>query len=229
MCGRFTQARSWAELVDIYRITETDRPLNIPARYNVAPTQDVPVIRHPKDRPGRELVMMRWGLVPFWAKDIAIGAKMINARADSVAEKPAFRAAFKTRRCLIAADGFYEWRAEDGGKQPYYVTPAGGEPFAFAGLWERWTPQKEPDAAPLQTCTIITTDANAQIASIHDRMPVMLGEPACDIWLDPERPKDQLQAVLKPYSGEVSLLAVSPRVNSVKNDDPACLVPMNAK
>ena len=170
MCGRYLITTPVEAIRQIFKVDQ--RP-NLAARYNVAPTQSVPIIRRNED--GRELVMARWGLVPFWAKDLKIGARMINARAETVAEKPAFRDAFRRRRCLVIADGFYEWRKVDGGKQPYLIRLKGAAPFAFAGLWERWT-DKESDER-IESCTIIVTEANALIAPIHDRMQI--GRASC--------------------------------------------------
>ena len=167
--------------------------------------------------------MLRWGLVPGWAKDIKIGYKMINARSETVASNGAFKNAFKHRRCLILADGFYEWRSEDQGgkkpvKQPYRVTLTDGAPFAFAGLWERW--KNRETGEPLESCTIITTEANATLAPVHHRMPVILPSEAHETWLDPEAGSDDLQALLKPYPAEgVIVFPVSTAVNNVKNDE----------
>ena len=213
---------------------------NWPARYNIAPTQPVPIVRlAPAGREGdgaerqsgprRELVQVRWGLVPFWAKEIAIGAKMINVRAEGIAEKPAFRAAFRARRCLVPADGFFEWQATSRGKRPYWVglkADASDAPalFAFAGLWERWT--KAPDGVPLETCTIVTTEANRLLRPLHDRMPVVLAPADHPAWLDPATPPADALALLKPYPAEaMTLHAVSARVNSVRYDDPFCIAP----
>jgi putative SOS response-associated peptidase YedK len=244
MCGRFTQTRSWPELVQLYEITESPSPSNFQPRYNIAPTQDIAVVRPTTDArksgaSDRELVMLRWGLVPFWAKDVSIGARMINARAESVRTKPAFREAFRRRRCLIAADGFYEWRPavpehtdpesgagrKTGRKQPYYIIRPGGEPFALAGLWEEWAP---PGGQRLDTCTIVTTAAAENIAWIHDRMPVMLEPAEFAIWLDTAAPADVAEALLRPYDGALTAYPVSPRVGSVRNDDPECITPLPA-
>ena len=225
MCGRFTHAQSWSELVELYRITETDRPLNIPARYNVAPTEDVPAVRH-SENGGRELVMLRWGLIPPWAKDAAIGAKTINARAETVAEKPSFRNAIKRRRCLIAADGFYEWRTEpSGSKTPFLIRLRDGEPFAFAGLWERW--DKAPDGRPIESCTIITTAANTRMRPIHTRMPVIMAPESREAWLDVDgHDAGRVLDLLVPYPADaMEVVRVSRRVNNVANDDPECVEP----
>lgn len=232
MCGRFTQARPWSELVSLYGITESPSPSNLAPRYNIAPTQDIAVVR-PAAAPretgghggghGRELAMLRWGLVPFWAKDISIGARMINARAESVRSKPAFREAFRRRRCLIVADGFYEWRKENAGrKQPYYITREGNAPFAFAGLWETWGPE---GSEALETCTIITTQASEAIGWIHERMPVMLEPAEFESWIAPDIPLDAAEAMLAPYPGALTAYPVSTRVNSVRNDDAGCTAP----
>lgn len=223
MCGRYSQARAWSDLVRLYRITAHAAPLNLPARYNIAPTQDVPIVRLEKEGGGRELVTVRWGLVPFWAKDLAVGYKMINARAETVSEKPAFRRAFRQRRCLVVADGFYEWKKAEGTRQPYFITVAGDRLFAFAGLWERWT---SPEGERIDSCTIIVTEANAMLRPIHDRMPVILDAECFDEWLDTGRPIETAKALLKPYAGEMTLFPVSRRVNSVRNDDPGCREPV---
>lgn len=226
MCGRFLQLRSWSDLVRLYNITASSMPLNLPPRYNIAPTQDVPVVRHERQTGERELAVMRWGLVPFWAKDITVGNKMINARAETLTEKPAFRHAFRQRRCLVVADGFYEWATTvAGSKQPYFISVAGGEPFAFAGLWETW---KSPDGERIESCTIVVTEANAVLRPIHDRMPVILDADRFDLWLDTTTPLDEAQALLRAYVGEMTLYPISPRVNSVRNDDPDCLEPIGS-
>lgn len=225
MCGRYTQLRSWAELVRLYRIGHAEPAPNALARYNIAPTQPVAVI-HRTANGARVLAPMRWGLVPAWAKDTAIGAKLINARAETVLAKPAFRSAMRRRRCLIPADGFYEWQVRPGAaKQPYLATLADGRPFAFAGLWERW--DKAADGRPLLSCTILTTDANALLAPIHDRMPVILAEDAYDAWLDCERcPAEAVTALLRPFPAEaMAVRPVGTWVNRVANDDARCIAP----
>ena len=224
MCGRYTQLMAWSELVELYRIAAGAAAApNLPPRYNICPTQKVPVVRTAAGT-GRELVMMRWGLVPAWSKDTAIGSRLINARAETVAEKPSFRGAYKSRRCLIPADGFYEWRRQgDGPKQPYRITLAGGAPFALAGLWERW--EKAPDGKVLETCTIITTAANLFLRPIHHRMPVILDAAGHDAWLDARTPPDAVPAFLGPYDGVMEAQAVGSRVNNPRNDDAACIAP----
>lgn len=206
------------------RLFGLDTTPNLPPRYNIAPTQLAPVVRLVSAATKRELVSLRWGLVPPWAKDRSIGARLINARGDTVHEKPSFRAAFRQRRCLVVADGFYEWRAEGKVKQPMRVTLKDGGPFAFAGLWERY--EKGPEG-PLESFAIITTDAAALIAPIHDRMPVMLDAADHESWLDPAAPPDRLSALLQPFPSErLHVYAVSPRVNAVRNDDEACVAPL---
>ncbi len=220
MCGRFTLRTPAHALAEAFGVPE--RP-NLAPRYNIAPTQAVAAVRRADG--GRELVMLRWGLIPAWAKDAVIGNRMINARAETVADKPAFRAAFRHRRCLIAADGFYEWRKTGGGaKQPYHIRLESGAPFAIAGLWERWRP---PDGEAVESCTLITTAANALLAPIHDRMPVIVGPEDYDAWLDPEPPSaGALTALLRPYPADrMSAFAVSRVVNDPRNDTEACIAP----
>jgi putative SOS response-associated peptidase YedK len=215
MCGRFTLAVPAADIADFF---EVDARLNLPPRYNIAPTQQAPVVRTKED--GRELALLRWGLVPAWAKDPAIGNRMINARAESVAEKPAFRAAFKARRCLVPADGFYEWQKAGKGKQPFYIRRKDRAPFAFAGLWERWRDRAEGET--LETFTIITTEPNSLMAPIHNRMPVIIPEEAYEQWLDPEERGDP--DLLVPYpEEELTAYPISTWVNSPAHDDARCI------
>ena len=221
MCGRFTLRTPAHRLAEAFGV---DALPNLAPRYNIAPTQDVVAIRRGDD--GRELAMLRWGLIPGWAKDPAIGARMINARAETVAEKPSFRAAFRQRRCLIAADGFYEWRktaeAPKAPKQPYYIRLESDAPFAIAGLWERW---RDPAGATVESCTLITTVANRELASIHHRMPVILAPADYDAWLEP-RPASAaaLHDLLRPYPGAaMTAIPIGRHVNNVRNDDPACI------
>ena len=231
MCGRYSLTTPLEALRALFDFPE--RP-NLGPRVNIAPSQEVAAIRlEPAasgGSPGRHLVWLRWGLVPSWAKEAAIGNRMINARAETVADKPAFRAAFRRRRCLIAADGFYEWKTENGRKQPYRITRADAGPFAFAGLWERWKP---PDAAqgtaPVESCTIVTTEANARLREIHPRMPVILDPAAFETWLNPGAAAEAARALLKPYPAEaMTAYRVSPRINSPSNDDPALIEPLDA-
>ena len=219
MCGRFTLRTPAHRLAEAFGVRELP---NLRPRYNIAPSQDVVAIRAADDGT-RELVSLRWGLIPFWAKEAAIGNRMINARAETVAEKPAFRAAFRRRRCLVAADGFYEWQNTDGGaKQPYFIRLADDAPFAIAGLWERWS---APDGAAVESCTLITTDANDLLKPIHHRMPVILAPADHDAWLDAEAPS--AAALLRPYpADEMVAYAIGPLVNDPRTDEPACIAPL---
>jgi putative SOS response-associated peptidase YedK len=197
-------------------------PQDFRPRYNIAPGQDVLcVIRDGENR----IEHLRWGLIPFWAKDPAIGNRLINARAETVAEKPSFRSAFAKRRCLVVADGFYEWRPEGKRKVPVYVFLKSKKPFGFAGLYENW---KDPGGREIRTCTIITTEANDLVRPIHDRMPVILPEGVEDRWLDPsEGSRERLQAILTPPypAGEMAAFEVTSIVNSAAHDAPDCIAP----
>jgi len=229
VCGRFTARLTWQQLHDLYNITAPDvgprqGELDLKPRYNVAPTQMVPVIRLDQDC-YRELAMLRWGLIPSWAKDDKIGYKTINARAETVATAPAFRAAFKKRRCLVPTSGFYEWKKlDDGNKQPYLIGMRNGAPFSFASLWERW----DKGEAPVETFTIITGEPNSLAAEIHNRMPVILDPDDYDAWLmaaDTAIP----QAMLQPFPAQLmTAYPVSRRVNSPKNDDADLIAPIAA-
>lgn len=195
-------------------------------RYNIAPTQTVAAVRKQEGGGPRQLALLHWGLIPSWAKDAKLAASTINARGESVAEKPAFRTAFARRRCLVLADGYLEWQTVGKKKLPLWFRRQDEQPFAFAGLWERWRgPAGTPeDAPPLESCTIVTTTANPGSAHIHDRMPVILEPVDYDFWLDPASDKERLLALLQPYPEEsLRVDPVSQRVNSVRNDDPACL------
>ncbi len=217
MCGRFTLDMPWSELVKLYRVH--DRP-NLKPRYNIAPTQDVLAIRLDKDGQ-QEAVQLRWGLIPFWAKDEKISYSTINARAETVAKKPAFRDAFKKRRCLIVADGYYEWKTlEDDSKQPYRITLKPEQPFSFAGLWEHW----EKDNKVIESCTIIVTDANELTKDIHGRMPVILDPADYDAWLDGTDGEN----LLRPYpSKKMARYPVSRAVGNVKNTGPDLIEPID--
>ena len=203
----------------------TALPLFTP-RYNIAPSQLIAAIRIDPDRATRKLVMLRWGLIPSWAKDPKIGNQCINAKAETVAEKPSFRSAFKKRRCLIVATGFYEWQIQGRTKQPIWIGLRSHHPFAFAGLWERWTPA---EGEPLETCTIITTEPNDLMAPIHNRMPVILAPTAYDQWIDPTLQHiEPLKALLRPYpSEELTAYPVSTLVNNPRHDVPQCLEPVS--
>ena len=220
MCGRFSLGVPTEALQEQFQLF--GGPVVVP-RYNIAPTQPVAAVRMAAGGE-RELVMLRWGLIPSWAKDMAMGARMINARAETVAEKPSFRSALKSRRCLIAADGFYEWRKEENGKQPYFIRLRGGVPFAFAGLWETW---KGPEG-PIESCPVITTEANEMMRELHHRMPVILPPEDYSQWLKPdETDREVLLGLLRPFaSGELEALRVSTHVNSPAHDDPQCIAPV---
>jgi len=221
MCGRFTQHLSWKEIVDLYNITRDVPALNVRARFNFAPTQDGAACRLNEDGE-REIVKLRWGLIPFWAKDEKIAYKTINARAETVAEKPAFRAAFKSRRCLIPVNGWYEWKKDGKEKKPYLITR--DEPFSFAGLWERWDKGEEP----VETFTIVTTQAADEIAELHGRMPVVVSEDRHSTWLDREAEKDDLLGLLEAaVSTGFRYWPISKDVGSTKNDRADLLQPIN--
>lgn len=219
MCGRFGQKATSAELAAAFGAAWRGDEPRLP-RYNVAPTQDAPVLLRDGEVP--VLDVFRWGLIPSWAKDMAIGNKMINARAETVIEKPAYRTAFARRRCLVPVSGFYEWKKTSGGKVPHWIHPADGAPLTFAGLWESWRPAK--DAAPVHTFTILTTTPCRDVESIHDRMPVIVAPDDRDGWLDPETPAPDLVALLRPApDGLLRAYAVSTAVNRPTYDGPDLL------
>lgn len=227
MCGRFT-LRTPANLIieQFGARLESDLVASWKPRYNVAPTQRVPVLRGPE----RQVDLLRWGLVPSWAKDVKIGARMINARSETVATKPSFRAAVKRRRCLVPADGYFEWVAVGKKKQPYWIRMKDERPFLMAGLWESWRPKgqsadEENAEPPLETFTILTTDGNERTREIHDRMPVILYPNDYEAWLDPDvQTADPLSYLFEPYdSDEMRVDRVNDRVNSVRNDDEQCV------
>ncbi len=218
MCGRFALYASKEQLERKFQV-----PLPFPTapRYNIAPTQPILLLRYDAERAQKEWAFCRWGLVPRWAEEPSIGSRMINARAETVAEKPAFRNAFRYRRCIIPANGFYEWQKRNGTKQPYFVRARNDEPFGLAGLWEHW---QGADGSELETCTIITTDANALIRPLHDRMAVILPEESYEEWLDPATPAERLRLLLRPATDKwLTAYPVSPRVNSPANDDPTLI------
>lgn len=217
MCGRFAFYAPREAVQAIFGV-EFSPPLE--PRYNIAPTQLVGAVRHDADG-AAEGVRLQWGLVPFWAKDAAIGNRMINARVETLASKPAFRAALARRRCVILASGFYEWRADQGGKTPCYISNDDEAPFAMAGLWERW----EKGAEPLETCTIITREADARLRPIHHRMPVILPPDAAMRWIGgAQQPASDPLALLQA-AGDVSLVfrEVGRAVNNPRNDDPSLI------
>jgi putative SOS response-associated peptidase YedK len=225
MCGRYALATVGEALLEAFNVTTTDLDLGqLAPRYNIAPTQPVLAVRPTAVTPGRELVLLQWGLIPSWAKDTKMGARLINARAETVAEKPAFRAAFKRRRCIIPADGFFEWQKQNGTKQPMYIHAADQRPLGLAGLWEIW---HSAAGDQLETCTILTTTPNSLLQPIHDRMPVILEPSDYDQWLTPDdKPENDLH-LLRPFPAEkMRAYPISNRVNSPANDDSHCIAPL---
>ncbi|MBN1889879.1 MAG: SOS response-associated peptidase [Thermoflexales bacterium] len=219
MCGRFSLKTDLAELMEAF--PGFVFPAELPPRYNIAPSQLVAVVANNGQN---KVEFLRWGLIPAWAKEPSIGNRMINARAETLAEKPAFRAAYRRRRCLVLADGFYEWRAEPGrkGKTPLYIRLASGRPFAFGGLWEHWQSGEES----VLSCTIITTRPNALLEPIHDRMPLILKPGDYAHWLAEAEPAN-LSDLLQPYpASEMVAYPVSKLVNDPKNDLPDCVAPL---
>ena len=223
MCGRFTQTALPAVIAQEFGVATP--PLFTP-RYNIAPSQPIAAIRIDPDTATRTLAMLRWGLIPSWAKDPKIGYQCINAKAETVAEKPSFRAAFKKRRCLVIATGFYEWQVQGRAKQPLWIGLKRHRPFAFSGLWDQWKPT---EGEPLETCTILTTEPNELLAPIHNRMPVILAPTAYDQWLNPTFQRaESLKALLRPYSSEeLTAYPVSTLVNNPRNDVRQCLEPVS--
>jgi len=220
MCGRYTLTDP-GDLLKELDVAAPPEPLA--PRFNISPTQKVPVVRTGAEGQ-REVTLMRWGLVPFWAKDLAIGNKMINARSETVAEKPSYKRPLERSRCLVLADGFYEWAKTESGKQPFFIHLNGRKPFVMAGLWDRWTKGDEP----VESFTILTTDANEKIRPLHNRMPVIVPAAERDAWLDPElRDKERLVQILKPYpDDEIDYYTVSKRVNAPVNDRPDMVLPL---
>jgi putative SOS response-associated peptidase YedK len=224
MCGRFLNKTPAAETA---RLFGTSNPVpNFPPRYNLAPTEGVLAVRFNPDDGKRHLDVMRWGLIPIWAKDRSIGNKLINARSEGIGEEPAFRDAFAKRRCIIPADGFYEWKKIASGKEPHAIVPAEGERlFAFAGLWDRWRDPATQEV--VRSCTILTGPPNEAVAAIHDRMPVILDPADWAKWLGEESAKRQdIAKLFKPFPAErMRLYRVGQRVNNVRNDDEALVLP----
>jgi putative SOS response-associated peptidase YedK len=237
MCGRFTLRAAVSVIAEHFGV------LALPpftARFNIAPMQAVAVVRLAPDVgvsdlkseisnresevSRRELMTAQWGLVPFWADEPSIGARLINARAETAAEKPSFRAAFRRRRCLVPADGFYEWRREGRAREPWLFRMADDQLFAFAGLWEEW---EGPDHSRLETCAILTTEANDRVRPVHDRMPVILSPADYGAWLDPSAEPAGLKALLKPSPAELlEAVRVGPYVNKAGNEGPGCVEPV---
>jgi putative SOS response-associated peptidase YedK len=219
MCGRYTLASPTERLAEEFGVDASS--IELAPNYNVAPTQGVAAVLEEGGQ--RRLEVLRWGLIPPWADDPGIGSRMINARSETAPGKPSFRRAFRERRCLIPADGFYEWQRTNGAKQPYYIHMEDGRPFAFAGLWESWSKGGEGE---VRTCTILTTGANALVGEVHDRMPVILAHDVYDVWLDPASERDELTGLLAPYPvDEMEAYPVSRFVNSPSNNDPRCIEP----
>jgi putative SOS response-associated peptidase YedK len=211
MCGRFAQRSDPKRLAKEFGVAEAPRA---EARYNVAPTQNILGVRAISDE--REMTFFKWGLIPSWAKDTSMGARLINARSETVEEKPSFRQAFKQRRCIIPADGFYEWQRTEGKKQPFFFRMRDERPFGFAGLWERW--EGETGQA-INSCTILTTEANDVLRPVHDRMPVILHPDDYELWLDVDaRKQDLVKELLRPYAAEEMLgYPVGASINSPRN------------
>jgi putative SOS response-associated peptidase YedK len=222
MCGRYRLSRRKQILEEHFdSVSEEDWT----PRYNIAPTQSVPIIRQRPKEPVREVSLVRWGLIPSWSKDSSASARMINARSETAATLPAFRDAMKFRRCLIPADGFYEWAKTTKGKQPYCFEVNEGELFVFAGLWDRW---RDPSGNAVETCSILTTTPNAVTSAVHDRMPVILDPDGYDLWLDPGmRDVAAASELLKPYDARLMrCYPISTRINYVANDDAECSAPV---
>ncbi len=211
MCGRFAQRSDPKRLAKEFKVSEVP---DIEARYNIAPTQDILAVRESEG--GREMTFLKWGLIPSWAKDASIGARLINARSETVEEKPSFRQAFKQRRCIIPADGFYEWQRTGGKKQPFFFQMRDELPFGFAGLWERWEGQGRE---AINSCTILTTEANEVLRPVHDRMPVILHPDDYEVWLGADaRELELVKEVLRPYPAEEMIgYPVSSSINSPRN------------
>ena len=215
MCGRYALTSPPAVLAERFHLLWTPE---LEPHYNIAPSQTIPVVRETGQ--GREMALLRWGLIPSWAKEASIGMKLVNARGETLADKPAFRSAYRQRRCLIPADAFYEWKAIAGRKQPYCIRMRDGGPFGMAGLWERW---KAPDGQTVESCAIVTVDANALIAELHERMPLILAPDDYDAWLRAE--SQQLPPAVAAQ--DMRSYPVSPLVSNARNDVPACLDPID--
>ncbi len=214
MCGRYVQFKLFPLLKQEFNLQSPEIPLR--PSWNIAPTQDVPVV---VNEDGNQLMLARWGLIPPWSKDLSIGSRMINARAETLAEKPSFKGPFKKHRCLIAADGFYEWRKTEGGKVPVFITMKDGRPFGFAGLYSDWT---SPEGESIRTCSIVTTQPNELLAPIHDRMPAIIRRDKRDLWLDNAvQDPEILSPLLVLYpAGQMDAWDVSKKVNAPGNNGP---------
>jgi len=219
MCGRYSLTTDPQALIDFFEVGQLScDPAVLHPRFNIAPSQEVPIVREATT--GRELVFARWGLVPHWSKEENPRYSTINARAESVADKPTYREPFKRKRCLVPATGFYEWRQSEGGKTPYSIRLPGGQLFAFAGLWDHW----DREGAGFDSFTVIVTTANEAMRPIHERMPVILNPAQYNTWLNTKHfNRAQLEALLVPYGGAIEIAAVGRHVNNPKNDDARCL------
>lgn len=221
MCGRFTLTTSAEEWSDLFEV----EPLEAEPRYNIAPTENVIVVRRDADG-RREATRMRWGLIPSFSDGPGDGPLLINARCETIREKPSFKDSFRDRRCLVVADGFYEWLNEEGGKRPFWIHLAAGGPFGFAAIWDEW----EGEDGPIESCAILTTAASEDLIPIHDRMPGVLDHQQVRRWLHPEAGPSELSSLVNnPDPGRLALREVSTRVNNVKYDDPECLVPVGTQ
>jgi putative SOS response-associated peptidase YedK len=226
MCGRMVLTRSAAEIAEAFELETT---LELAPRYNIAPTQPIAAVR--VQQAGRELTMLHWGLIPSWAREKAIGNRMINARSETAAEKPAFRAAMRQRRCIVPADGFYEWQGAGGKsstpKVPHLFRRPGGAPLAIAGLYEEWTDRRSGEV--VESCSLLTTEANATVRPVHHRMPVLLERRDFSLWLDPEvTDTDRVQSLLVPCAPDrLEAIVVSSHVNDPRNEDPGCIEPVS--
>ena len=219
MCGRFTLSTSPTVIADHFGLDETPE---LGARFNVAPGQGIASISVSAEARRSVLSLRRWGLVPSWAKDQKIGNRLINARAETVAEKPSFRSALRRRRCLVPADGFYEWAGAKGSKQPYFIGLEGRALFAFAGLWERWT---DPEGKTIESCTLLTTKATEHLSVLHDRMPVIVDPANYGLWMEPDVTEPDLVSPVidRNLGSDLDFYPISKHVNDVRNDDPLCL------
>jgi putative SOS response-associated peptidase YedK len=222
VCGRFTLFDTASSLAEAFGVADVP---SLAPRYNIAPSQAVAAVRTPPSGGAREIVLLRWGLIPSWAKDPSLGDRMINARAETAGGKPAFRSAIRRRRCLVPASGFYEWKRTNGRKQPYYIRRPDGKPFAFAGLWESW---EGPGQAAVESCTILTTSANELLLPIHDRMPVIVSPEDYDLWLSPDiQDPGELSRLFRPAPPEgMTVFPVGTAVNNPKTDSPELIKPL---
>jgi len=216
MCGRYALTSPPDVIAERFGLAWTP---DIPPHYNIAPSQMIPVVRNAEE--GRELAMLKWGLIPSWAKDASIGTRLINARGETLGDKPAFRNAYRHRHCLVPADAFYEWKPISGRKQPYCIRMRDHTVFGMAGLWERW---KDPDGQVVESCTIVTVDANALVGELHDRMPLILAPGDYDAWLSTETKEVALPRAVP--AEDMLYYPVSPMVSNARNDVPACLIPI---